>query len=95
VLIAMNGLWLRLLAAWMACATSSLPEPDGPARSTDTSDAATRAIIARNRCMAALVPMMSEVIERSISATVLVIIAPSFLALSRRRSDGFNLGQRG
>lgn len=28
------------VAAWMACATSSFPDPEGPARSTDTSDAA-------------------------------------------------------
>ena len=58
-LIAVKALSDRTPSSWMARATSSLPDPDGPQSSTEAFERATRRIISRSRSTAGLCPMIS------------------------------------
>jgi hypothetical protein len=71
-LIAAKALPARTPSSWMARATSSLPDPDGPHSMTEAFDRATRRIISRSWLTAGLLPMIN-----ASSAALLPLFCPT------------------
>ena len=62
-LTATNGPWRRRLDSWICRATSSLPTPLSPSRSTVKSVAAIRSMLARRACMGGVEPTSGATLE--------------------------------
>ena len=78
-----NGRLLRLLWAWSARDTSSLPVPLSPTISTGAGESATRSISARSRCIGSLSPIS----VRSGPSALTAVRSAALSAASRRRSS--------